>query len=101
MDRRSSRPTRAEPGAAGELPAPRLTCREVVELVSDHLDGRLAPRQRARVTAHLAACAECAAYVEQVRATIAALRRLRADDMPVAIRARIVAALRRRRARER
>lgn len=77
-----------------ELRAPRLTCREVVELLSDHLDGTLPARQRARVAAHLQTCPECTAYLEQLRATIGALGRLREQDVPVPILERLVAAFR-------
>lgn len=77
-----------------ELRAPRLTCREVVELLSDHLDGTLPAWQRARVVAHLQACPECTAYLEQLRATIGALGRLREQDVPVPILERLVAAFR-------
>ena len=60
-----------------ELPAQRLTCREVVELLTDHLEGALAPGERARVEEHLATCPDCTAYVEQLRTTIGVLGRLR------------------------
>jgi anti-sigma factor RsiW len=46
-----------------------ITCREVVEIVTDYLDGALAPEDVARLEAHLAACDPCVAYVEQVRIT--------------------------------
>ena len=80
-----------------ELPAPRMTCREVVELLSDYLDGGLAPRTRARVEAHLEACPECTAYLAQLRTTIGALGRLREEDVPPRILERLVAAFRGRR----
>ena len=46
-----------------------LTCRELVELVTDYLEGTLPPHERARFEAHLGACEACVAYVEQMRAT--------------------------------
>ncbi len=48
-----------------------LSCQELVELVTDYLDGALPPRERARFEAHLEACTGCARYVEQLRTTIA------------------------------
>jgi anti-sigma factor RsiW len=46
-----------------------ISCREVVELVTDYLDGALTPADHERFTAHLAACPPCVSYVEQVRTT--------------------------------
>jgi anti-sigma factor RsiW len=51
-----------------------LTCRELVELVTDYFDDALAPAERARFEAHVAACPGCDTYLEQVRATIRAVR---------------------------
>ena len=50
-----------------------LTCRHVVELVTDYLEGTLPWRERRRVERHLAGCDGCSTYVEQMRATLAAL----------------------------
>ena len=77
-----------------ELPAQRLTCREVVELLTDYLEGALAPGERARVEEHLATCPDCTAYVEQLRTTIGVLGRLREEDVPAGIRGALLAAFR-------
>ena len=61
---------------------PGLLCIEVVELVSDYLDGKLDPETRRRVEEHLALCPACRVYVEQVRDTVRALGRLPADELP-------------------
>jgi anti-sigma factor RsiW len=50
-----------------------LTCKELVELVTDYVEGLLAPAERARFEAHLATCSGCRAYLEQMRQTIALL----------------------------
>ena len=50
-----------------------LSCRHVVELVTDYLEGTLSRRDRRRVERHLAGCDGCSTYVEQMRATLAAL----------------------------
>ena len=46
-----------------------ISCREVVEIVTDYLDGALPEHDHARMEAHLAACPPCVLYVEQIRAT--------------------------------
>jgi anti-sigma factor RsiW len=55
-----------------------LTCQELVELVTDYLEGALPPGEVARFEAHLAVCAGCEIHLEQVRTTIA-LARARGD----------------------
>ena len=48
-----------------------LTCRELVELVTDYLDGALPDAERMRFETHIAACEGCDRYVEQIRMTVA------------------------------
>jgi len=55
-----------------------LTCRELVELVTEYLDGALPDAERARFEAHVAACEGCDRYVEQIRTTVALTRETRA-----------------------
>lgn len=44
-----------------------LVCQQLVERVTDYLEGDLDPRARLAVEQHLARCDGCAGYVEQVR----------------------------------
>ena len=53
-----------------------MPCRELVELVTDYLEGRLSPEDHARFEAHVADCEYCAEYLEQMRQTIRVLGRL-------------------------
>ena len=48
-----------------------LVCQEAVELVTLYLEGALSRRERRRFERHLGGCPNCAAYLEQIRATIA------------------------------
>ena len=61
---------------------PDLTCRELVELVTDYLENALPTAERERFEAHLAECEACDAYVEQVRATIRLAGRVAALEEP-------------------
>ena len=58
-----------------------LACRELVELVTDSLEGALPAEEVARFDRHLARCSGCANYVEQMRATIRLTGVLREDDV--------------------
>ena len=50
-----------------------MTCQQMVELVTDYLEGRLPAAERERFEAHLALCDGCEAYVDQMRALVAEL----------------------------
>jgi anti-sigma factor RsiW len=58
-----------------------LVCQEMVELITDYLEGSLPRSQRRRFEAHLAGCENCSEYLEQMRATIAAAGQLSAEDL--------------------
>jgi hypothetical protein len=51
-------------------PAQELTCRELVELVTDYFEGALELADRARFEAHVAGCPGCDAYLGQMRTTL-------------------------------
>ena len=47
-----------------------LSCQELVELVTDYLEGALSRGGRTRFEAHLAGCPHCTLYIEQFRETV-------------------------------
>jgi anti-sigma factor RsiW len=71
-----------------------MTCRELVELVTDYLEGALPDADRERFDAHLAGCTGCREYLEQMRSTIALVGRLDEADTPPAPREALLAAFR-------
>jgi anti-sigma factor RsiW len=58
-----------------------LICQEVVEMVTDYLEGALSRRERRRLEAHLADCPHCTEYLAQIRATIRLTGRLEPADL--------------------
>jgi anti-sigma factor RsiW len=71
-----------------------LRCRELVELVTDYLEGALDRRTRRRFEAHLSGCPHCTAYLEQIRQTIRLTGRLREESLDPRIRQELLAAFR-------
>jgi anti-sigma factor RsiW len=71
-----------------------VSCKELVELVTDYLEGSLSWRQRRRFDKHLTLCDGCATYVEQFRVTLQALGRLGEEDVPPAAREELLAVFR-------
>jgi anti-sigma factor RsiW len=58
-----------------------LVCRQAIELMSDYLEDSLSRRDRRRLEKHLAGCDGCAAYLEQLRVTIAASGAVEPDNL--------------------
>jgi anti-sigma factor RsiW len=52
------------------IPGMTISCQEVVEIVTDYLEGQLDEETRTELEAHLALCPGCDLYLEQMRATI-------------------------------
>jgi anti-sigma factor RsiW len=60
---------------SGERPDD-LTCRELVELVTEYLEGTLSPPELSRFEDHLAVCAGCATHLRQMQETLRTAGRL-------------------------
>ena len=71
-----------------------LPCREIVELVTDYLEGAMDRDLRAAFEAHLAGCPHCSHYLEQMEATIRIAGRIVADDLSPEFRAGLLEAFR-------
>ena len=63
----------------------RLRCQQLVELVSDYLDGGLDPVDRTAVERHLDVCGDCRGYVAQVRRMLELTRAHRLQGLPDAL----------------
>ena len=63
--------------------APRraITCRDAVELITSYLDDALPARERRNLEHHLSNCENCAEYLNQMKATIAAVGRVDPDHL--------------------
>jgi anti-sigma factor RsiW len=71
-----------------------LSCQELVELVTDYLEGALPPVELARFEAHIAACDGCARYLEQIRETVRLTGTLTVDDLTPQAESTLVEAFR-------
>jgi len=58
-----------------------LSCQELVELVTDYLEGALPSELHDRFERHIAHCSGCQAYLKQMRATIRATGTLTVDSL--------------------
>ena len=58
-----------------------LSCQELVELVTDYLEGALPDELRQRFDEHIAHCSGCQTYLEQMRTTIRATGTLTPESL--------------------
>jgi anti-sigma factor RsiW len=71
-----------------------LTCKELVELVTDYLEDLLPSAERARFELHLRACPDCRVYLAQMRAVIALSGSLAETDLEPEARGELLAVFR-------
>jgi len=67
-----------------------LICRELVELVTQYLEGELPRRDRKRFDAHIADCDGCRAYLDQMRRTIRLTGLLTEEQIPERAKAELL-----------
>lgn len=58
-----------------------MMCQEVVEVITDYLEGTLPVADRARFEAHLKLCPHCRRYLDQFRLTVEGAGRLKVEDL--------------------
>jgi anti-sigma factor RsiW len=75
------------------MSATELTCKELVEIVTDYLEDRLPLADRRRFEQHLAGCEGCRNYLDQMRKTISLAGGLE-DAIPAPTRERLLRAFR-------
>jgi predicted anti-sigma-YlaC factor YlaD len=75
-------------------PGSTITCQEVVELVSDYLEGLVDDATRVEIEEHLELCPGCDEYLRQMRATLRALGRIPLDTLTDTTKADLTAAFR-------
>jgi predicted anti-sigma-YlaC factor YlaD len=73
---------------------PEMPCQELVEVITDYLEGALAEIDRVRFDAHLAECDACRDYLRQFRQTIALAGRLEPERLSPRMREQLLTAFR-------
>jgi anti-sigma factor RsiW len=59
-----------------------VACNELVELLTEYLEGTLPPDEMAAIDAHLSGCDACQTYLDQLRVTISALGSVPTPTLP-------------------
>lgn len=63
-----------------------ITCREVVELVTDYFEDRLPLEDNRRFELHVCGCTGCRVYLAQMRAVVRVAGRLAEEVVPAGLR---------------
>ena len=63
-----------------------MDCNELVEVITDYLEGTLPAKDRERFDAHLLECPFCVTYLAQMRATLSALGEIPVESIAPAAR---------------
>jgi len=71
-----------------------LICQEIVEVITDYLEGAMDAALRASFDAHLGGCPHCTHYLEQMRAMIRVTGTIEAESLPPEFQAGLLAAFR-------
>jgi anti-sigma factor RsiW len=71
-----------------------MACNDLAELVTAYLDGAFDLETRARFELHLLDCDGCEKYLEQFRATVRTVGKIRDDELDPAFRNRLLDAFR-------
>jgi len=71
-----------------------LACQQMVELVTDYLEGSLGWRTRRRFEKHLRGCDACGRYLEQIRETLTLLGTVPVETLSPEAQATLLAAFR-------
>lgn len=75
-------------------PGTTIACQDVVEMVTEYLDGALDHATRVELEAHLALCRGCDTYLEQMRDTIGRLGHVPVDTLSEQAQADLVSVFR-------
>jgi predicted anti-sigma-YlaC factor YlaD len=59
-----------------------LSCRQMTELVTDYLEGRLSTIDRIRFQLHIGICRHCRDYLDQMRITVRTLGAMPSAPVP-------------------
>ena len=75
-------------------PGTTITCQQVVDVITDYLEGAMEPGPREEFEAHLALCAGCAEYLTQMRTTIQAVGHVPGETPPAHAQSELLDAFR-------
>ena len=71
-----------------------LTCRELIEIITEYLEGAMPPAERIRFEDHVRGCTGCTRYLAQMRVTIETLGEIGLENIQPAAKSELMSAFR-------
>jgi anti-sigma factor RsiW len=71
-----------------------LTCRELVEIITEYLEGAMPPAERIRFEDHVKGCTGCTRYLAQMRVTIETLGEVGLENIQPEAKSELMSAFR-------
>ena len=71
-----------------------MSCKELVELVTDYLEGALSPVDQRRFEMHIGECDWCKIYIDQIRLTVKAAGKLTEESVDPRVKEELLAVFR-------
>lgn len=66
-----------------------FNCDEVIQLLTDYVDGELEPESQQQLESHFGACPTCENFLKSFRATIEMAGSVRCEDIPEEVSERL------------
>ena len=70
-----------------------ISCKEMVDLIMDYLDGSLDPETSKNFDMHIEGCTDCHTFLDTYRKTVSLTRQISYEDIPNELSARLSALL--------
>jgi anti-sigma factor RsiW len=70
-----------------------FNCDDVIQLLTDYLDGELEPESQSQLDLHFKKCPPCVTFLETFRATIELTGTFRCEDIPESVSTKLHAFL--------
>ena len=71
-----------------------MSCSEIVELITEYVEGGLSTTDRDRFEEHIGFCTPCLTYLDQMRQTVAGIGEVPADKLSPELESSLVEAFR-------
>ncbi len=70
-----------------------VTCQQVIELLSDYINGDISPEDKLLLEKHFEGCRNCENFLATLRQSVNLLKEIKCEDIPAEVSLRLRSAL--------